>query len=690
MQLPSDYNALYKYWETNAPSIIERYQHGREWSFIPGLMPEEALKMRTSTLIDLLKMRLDFPLKDALNPTQTIPSPIQNLCDTQWIKTANMVGINVRTIGSFWNIIRYALTLPDSQKAIHILPIWEPGVAASLYGMSSWNINQEFYSEELALLFPHLNTVEAQLKVVINILHGLGKVVGMDVIPHCDRYAEIVLANPSYFEWLQRSGNQIIKHEEHLHKEVEEEIFAFIDLFGQADKLLPKVLSKEVLFSPDFTEEKRLRILFGSKEDKRQRGQRRNQLIQHLYEKGLEPLPATMAPPYRELEVDEDPKAMTIDMDGRIWRDYKIVAPQEMSRVFGPLTRYKLYNRWNDNEDWEIDFSNPRPIVWEYVYSKYNEVQAVYNFDFMRGDMSHVQMRPDGVPLEPVKYYDIHQYISTEIQKVKPYFAYFAESFLAPPNVMAYGDEADHLDYSNADSTLGDLQSMIVGSPIFIQSLHRYTDLAKTRHFTPSLTMMTADKDDPRFDAFYIKGNELRLFLGLFITDMPSYMALGFETRDTHLRPAPNEHYTKLYVFHFHIGSKATRGSFTWGKNAALFAQITRLRLYAEQILPKIENQSIRWLLPPDATGHHKVIAWTMANEPKYIFIVNLDIDEIVEAVKIPCTDLVKEGMDITFDFSTIKSPKVNALIVLNNFGISLKKILPSECLVYKLEKRAS
>ena len=139
-----------------------------------------------------------------------------------------MVGINVRTIGSFWNIMKYMLTVPASQQSIHILPIWEPGVVASLYGMSSWNINPEFYSAELAASVPNLNTVEKQLKVVMNLLHATGRVVGMDVIPHTDRYSEIVLANPQYFEWLQRKDIEIINHRADLYEEAQAIILQFL------------------------------------------------------------------------------------------------------------------------------------------------------------------------------------------------------------------------------------------------------------------------------------------------------------------------------------------------------------------------------------------------------------------------------------------------------------------------------
>ncbi|MFK7933701.1 MAG: hypothetical protein AB8G22_09330 [Saprospiraceae bacterium] len=684
MQLPGDYTNFINYWKENADQLIDDYQQSRKWSFIPALLPEIALQLRASTLMEILRTRLDIDLKLALDPTYTIESPLSENKDSSWLKSVNMVGINVRTIGSFWNIVRYALTLPKSQSAIHILPIWEPGVVASLYGMSSWNINSEFYSEELAMLFPHLDTVEKQLKVVINILHGMGKTVGMDVIPHCDRFSEIVLAHPCYFEWLQRSGMEIINHSENLHERIEEAVYMFISVYGRADKSLPKVNSKEEFF--DLTEEKRLLILFGPKEDLRRRLQRRNQLIQHLYESGYETVPATMAPPYREIEIDPDPKAQTIDRDGRLWVDFKIVDPEPMSRVFGPLTRYKLYERWNDNEDWEIQFDAPRPRVWNYVKEKYATVHAEYNFHFMRVDMSHVQMRPDGVPAQADDYYDIHRSIVEHVQQTKPYFGYFAETFLAPAGHMAYGDEVDHLELSKADSTLGDLQSMVVGSQRFLQNLRRYIDIAQNRSFVPNLTLMTADKDDPRFDEFYVAGNEARLFMALFVTDMPSYMGLGFESRDVHLQPAPNEYYTKLYVFFLETGPKATRGKYIFGKNTALFSRLTRIKLLAETLLPQIEHQTVRWLLPPDSTGSHKVIAWTQTEQPQYVFVVNLDIENGVEQVKIPVRYFEEEAtLKLLFSTENEDVSNKNAISISNKYQFSINELAAGECQIFQV-----
>ena len=114
-----------------------------------------------------------------------------------------------------------------------------------------------------------------------------------------------------------------------------------------------------------------------------------------------------------------DPNTRYVDSQGRVWHDYLITEPQSMSRVFGPLARYKLYERVDDNANWAIDFDRPRTEVWRYVCGKYADVQRRYGFDFMRGDMSHVQMRPGGVPETIDAYYDILRAVKLHIQREK-------------------------------------------------------------------------------------------------------------------------------------------------------------------------------------------------------------------------------------------------------------------------------
>jgi hypothetical protein len=593
-------------------------------------MPAEALRIPMPDLLEMLAVQMGNDLFEALNPSADIPSPLQGLKDTTWIKTTNTVGINVRTIQHFWNIVPYALTLPDLQQSVHILPIWEPGVVASLYGPSSWNINPEFFSRELADAIPDLNTVEKQLKAVINILHLLGKTAGMDVVPHTDRYSEMVIANPRFFEWLQRDDLQIVSNDDQLFRRVEAKI---LDHVRQRQTTVSETSfpSDETAFFVDYPEEQRLRVLFGEKNDYEGRLRRRKEFVQLLYDAGLETVPATMGPPYRGLEVDPNPEACTIDEEGRMWRDYRITQPQQFSRAFGPLARYKLYESKNNNRDWELDFDRPNQPAWTYVCDHYRRIQAEYGFDFMRGDMSHVQMRPEGVPAKRDAYYDLLGAVKQAVLPEKPYFGYFAESFLAPPGEMAYGDECDHLEASFADTTLGDLQSEPVGTELFVSQFAQYHHWLETRQFAPNFTIMTADKDDPRFDSFYLTGNEIRYFIALFLTDMPSYMGLGFECRDPHPTPAPNEDYTKLYVFQMPDGPKGTKGPYQWGRNSQLYQALARQKHFANQFGSRIADARTRWLIAPDPTGKAKAIAWTQEADPAFVFVANLDTANPVE-----------------------------------------------------------
>jgi hypothetical protein len=624
---PEDYNLQKIFWQKNAQSIIHNYTC-QSTSFLFGCQPSLAIGMPAAQVIYILTKRFgDEKVRQCLNSEYSYESPIAQNTDTEWIKASSMIGVNVRTIGSFWNLVKYALTLPASVSAIHLLPIWECGVVASLYGIASWHINTEFFDHEIATQFPNLNTVEKQLKVVVNFLHLMGKSVGFDVVPHTDRYSEIVLANPFYFEWLQRRDFKIIDHSDTLSHKVANKIVEFITANGSASgDYFPRNTAE--FFNNEINNEAvRLRILFGKKENKEARNHRRNQLINFLFENGFEPVPATMAPPYRGLVVNPSENAKTVDSEGRIWRDYLIAKPQDMSRVFGPLARYKLYESKQNNLNWELDFDKPRPEVFEYVSKKYNEVCHNYNFDFMRGDMSHVQMNPQVTDNQLNDYYDIHKYVKKIIGGTKPNFGYFAESFLADDNIMAYGNEANHLDRSSTDSTLGNLQAFSLNEQAFYQEFINYYNLVKTNNFKPNFTIFTADKDDPRFDAAFVEGNAVRYFISQFFKYFPSYSSLGFEIRDIHLQPVANEYYSKLYVFQIENDAKTTTGPYRWGQNGQIFSDYQKINLLTDEVFVS-NGYQFKLLSDIYKFENEKVLIWSLEFEhTQYVFLTVLSIE---------------------------------------------------------------
>ncbi|MEM9260086.1 MAG: hypothetical protein AAGA62_10605, partial [Bacteroidota bacterium] len=495
-------------------------------------------------------------------------------------------------------------------------------MVGSLYGMASWELNPEFFSKEAHQLYPELHKNHHQLKVVVNLLHAMGKVVGMDVIPHTDRYSEMVLANPDCFEWLRRHDLSIVSHREFLHEEVQGAITDWLRVRGPALSAYGMVGGLWQL-----SEEDRLQLFFGHPDDFWGRQRRRIDLVDWLYQRGLEPVPATMAPPYRGLEVDPNLAAMTVDEAGRIWRDYRITKPTEMSRVFGPLARYKLFGRQDDNQAWEINFDQPRPWVWDYLARHYTEQQERFHFDFMRGDMSHVQMRPNGVPAVVDNYYDPLCAVKLSIQKKAPYFAYFAESFLAEPGYMAYGDEVKHLVQSKAEVTLGNLQSAVPNSAEFWAMVDHYLSIASSTKLTPAWTVITGDKDDPRFDHFHNHGEVVRFFTGLFLGILPTYYSLGFEQRDRHFERVLNEVYSKLYVFQEKRGEKAVSGPFVWGDNLPLFVQLTGLHVFAEGILAHLgKPQLLGAAAGAENEQSSRVLAWLRPatdGEGAYLFASN-------------------------------------------------------------------
>jgi len=632
--LPTSPESLVEDWQTHFYPALGQFERG-EKSFIANFLPEFAVKLDVFQTLDVLQKRLGVEvLLRALDSDQTIDSPGLAYADGTWLKTAKMVGVNVRTIGNFWNVVNYAFTLPHAHDSVHLLPIWEPGVVGSLYGKVSWNINTAFFSSQLQRAVPHLDTVEKQLKVVVNLLHALGKTVGLDVIPHTDRFSEIVLTYPRLFEWVRRNGPHITDHSENVWAQVEEVIWQFLQQRGAANggKLL---VGKKVLFDPAnrlISDAQRQQTVFGFGQS--QRLQRRIELIQTLISQGFEALPMTMAPPYRGLHIN--PAAFVLDERGTRWYQYDFDRPQAMSRVFGPLTRYRFFHSKNDNQDWELDFESPNRVAWDYICRKYYECQQQFNFDFMRGDMAHVQMQPNGVPNEVGDFYDPLRAVKKYIQKrgVK-HFAFYAETFLAPPNTMGYGDELAHLEAIEADATLGDLQASPVGSDRFMQHFADYDRYLRTRQFAPSFTVITADKDDPRFDEFYRKGNVVRYFVALFLTDMPSYYSLGFEERQPNETRAKNETYSKLYVYEINDDTqrdKVTHGPFEWGRNCGQFAQLMKIRLFAENIWNEIKAKPATWLLAPSATAAQKLIAWQVEN---YLFVANLDPENPASLKKI-------------------------------------------------------
>ena len=646
----------------------------------------EVLTARFGNAVEEALTAAETGNRDRAGPRTVVGPVLREATDARWLRRANIVGINMRTVGGAWGVIPYSLTVPVVQGAIHLLPFLEPGVVASLYGPASWEVDPSLFDLGLARARPALDTVGRQLQAVINLLHVMGRPVGLDVIPHCDRFAEIVLAQPDHFEWVRRADHEIVRHDTAVAGQVEQLIHGWVLGQGAADGSSVPGDADDLFRAID--EQMRLRILFGVPDDPGGRRARRTALVRELHANGLETLPATMGPPYRGLELDPSPAAVSVDPMGLAWREYRFSRPQAMSRVFGPLTRYALYESASDGT-WELDFGRPREDVWQYVTKHYADLRDRFGFDFMRGDMAHVQMRPTGVPAEIDDRYDILSAVRDEIRDGRGIrsFGYLAESFLAPPGTMAFGDEMDHLEAAGADTALGDLQSTAVGSPEFSARFSRYLDYQATRTCTPSLTIMTSDKDDPRFDSSFASGSVARLFIALLVPDLPSYMSLGFELRDIRDRPAPSEHYSKHYVFQVPSGIGATSGPYVFGSNLTLFAAAERIRRVAEELRDDLAIATTVWARPPDATGHDRTLAWVIDAGPsrRHLCVVNLDGDRPTAAFGVPRHPIADPPPRWLPFFSTADIGGVGARPLRSNgHQWIVKSLEPGECQVYR------
>ena len=110
----NSYSELQELW-INPQSKIELINSyiDKETNFIPYLLPEDALKFSVSETIDILTKRFGSVVNDIVFEGKIVNSPLYHHQNTLWLKRSNMVGINIRTIGNVFNVVKYALTIPN-------------------------------------------------------------------------------------------------------------------------------------------------------------------------------------------------------------------------------------------------------------------------------------------------------------------------------------------------------------------------------------------------------------------------------------------------------------------------------------------------------------------------------------------------------------------------------------------------
>jgi hypothetical protein len=128
--------------------------------------------------------------------------------------------------------------------------------------------------------------------------------------------------------------------------------------------------------------------------------------------------------------------------------------------------------------------------------------------------------------------------------------------------------------------------------------------------------------------------------------------------------------------------------------NGHLFSAITRLRRYVDEIWAAIRDRPTRWLVPPDATAHNKVIAWTQDDAPEYVFLANTDLGQPAVRFGLPvlqpdlCRDDVTPPPVLAADWSTCAAiPPADRTLPFNGKQYWVTHLAPGEGRVYRVHR---
>jgi len=459
---------------------------------------------------------------------------------------------------------------------------------------NSWRLNDDFLDENLVQL--GFETAEAQLKLVVNILHALGKMVCFDALPHVDNFSEIVLLNPRLFEWVklnETKTNQIQNCDyNNLYKDVESLLINYLQ-------------APENLFS--LNEEERRKIIFPKEIDNLEQRLKLRNLIRNAC---FEPVPVAENCPLRPI------KFSYIEyQDNKDYAVFDIENKTNGARVIGAVTAYKWYKL--DKEGFPIK-NEKEQETWEYFANKLNEFQKTYNFDFLRADMGHNQIsHSHQQEKDYVTANEFWAFAKNVIQQQKPYFATFSEAFYN----TYYIDGLQDMENKKFDIVLGTMNFKYINKQ-YIDWIKDFLGPFEEHYsFYPSLTIFTNDGDLPIHDEFYKDNlmNKIRYFFSLFLP-LPSYMGIGYEIRNTYNK-AESE-YSNKYV-------KIQENEFCFGNNVDLYEFISKMRAFYLEFADIIKNYDFQILETEKETS----FAWGYLEDNiiNLLFIVRLENNEDIE-----------------------------------------------------------
>ncbi len=561
--------------------------------------PKKVINYSFKTTLKVLKSLIGAEtLEKAFNIEQKFPSPVEFHTNSEWLKKSKIIGVNPRIIGTYFNIVKYAMTFPED--AIHIMPVWEKGCDGGIYARVNWQLSDEWLDKELVGY--GFDTPEKQLKLVVNLLHSLGKKVGFDCVPHTDKFSEEVFLVPECFEWirLNESKTEQIKYNdsEEVYPQLKYAILNFLKEFGCAD-------GSEYNLEEDFywlTFAQRKQILFGYSLE--QRTSRRVDLMNYVRRQGFETIPVTEHIPCRPIVFDG---IKTNDFGD--YADFKIENKGQAAKIFNAITPYRWYKI--DNNGYP-DISKPIQRTFEYFFEQVETFQNEFNFDFLRADMAHNQIAHSHSSQEKDVKFDREMWklLKEKLQQKTPYFATFAESFLGNYYIDGYSDMIN----KKFDAILGISNFRYLDSD-FIELLKHYQKCSECFSFAPSIVSITNDSDQKHNNKYHQSPlvNEIRYFIQMFMT-LSGYTGMGFECRN--LVSEKESEYSGIYTNY-------QAEKYTWGTNNNLFKVISKIR----KIYSQIDISKLKTCILP--TTAENVLMWILCdvktNKPKYLCLVNID-----------------------------------------------------------------
>jgi hypothetical protein len=562
---PVRFSALPNELPEGVAAALNNYQTGQT-SYVA--VPPQALVTASDNqeILEALASRINASKPDlyqqALNPKASVALPEETKLASpgqNWLQHSQVVGINLRQVGGFLGLVKAAMTLPQWQDTIHVLPFFQTSTPdsnthhAGLYAPFNWQVSWEFFDSAWQQLTPELDTPATQLKAAINLLHAMGKKVLVDVPHHMGSAADTVFAMPELFEWMQITRQAT-------------DSSSWPIVYGQeaeaaAKKAIASVVNKSVdeLFQPPSSgnwineEERRLGLIFGPDNSRhqnvvQQRDNRRGKLHQALKQAGVYITPKFIHPPFHPVGVAAFNEA---GWPIQYWAglDRQLLPSHD---VFATLAPFKFFEL---DESGLPNTQNPHHATWDYLTQRWQDVFHQFGFDGIRADMGHVNYRGEQLPTtgqpadatEP--YYDLFQHLLVSLNQRQPGdnlpvntpVALFTEASRLPEkgNVTGSNDQTQlaHLAQQRSHVLMDSIQykdfNDAQGLVREVQDQFAFEDEAKRltgRRIATSRTIFTADSDTVPRAPLYANPlhNQARWFLATMMP--PSYVHLGFET----------------------------------------------------------------------------------------------------------------------------------------------------------------